>query len=163
LYLAIHDIPIVRTPKYLSPLTQTSAIRLQSQYNPARCLLNCPLTVVLPSMLQLSCMRFANLDFAYSFIFITRPTASPIRLLWFRVYQQTYIFTHLNFFDSGWRWRKLGPPKHCYHTTYHTVSQPEDHDDLYIRQRMRIIRGCMQKFPDLPPGARTANGTALCH
>jgi hypothetical protein len=22
---------------------------------------------------------------------------------------------------------------------------------------------CIQKFPDLPPGARTANGTALCH
>jgi hypothetical protein len=25
------------------------------------------------------------------------------------------------------------------------------------------IRGCIQKFPDWPPGARTANGTALCH
>jgi hypothetical protein len=25
------------------------------------------------------------------------------------------------------------------------------------------IRGCNQKFPDWPPGARTANGTALCH
>jgi hypothetical protein len=25
------------------------------------------------------------------------------------------------------------------------------------------IRGCMQKFPDWPPGARAANGTALCH
>jgi hypothetical protein len=25
------------------------------------------------------------------------------------------------------------------------------------------IRGCMQKFPDWPPGARTANDTALCH
>jgi hypothetical protein len=24
-------------------------------------------------------------------------------------------------------------------------------------------RGCIQKFPDWPPGARTANGTALCH
>jgi len=22
--------------------------------------------------------------------------------------------------------------------------------------------GCIQKFPDWPPGARTANGTALC-
>jgi hypothetical protein len=26
-----------------------------------------------------------------------------------------------------------------------------------------IIRGCIQKFQDWPPGARTANGTALCH
>jgi hypothetical protein len=25
------------------------------------------------------------------------------------------------------------------------------------------IRGCIQKFPDWTPGARTANGTALCH
>jgi hypothetical protein len=26
-----------------------------------------------------------------------------------------------------------------------------------------VIRGCIQKFPDWPPGARTANGTAHCH
>jgi hypothetical protein len=25
------------------------------------------------------------------------------------------------------------------------------------------MRGCIQKFPDWPPAARTANGTALCH
>jgi hypothetical protein len=25
------------------------------------------------------------------------------------------------------------------------------------------IRGCIQKFPDWLPGARTANGTAFCH
>jgi len=25
------------------------------------------------------------------------------------------------------------------------------------------IRRCIQKFPDWPPGERTANGTALCH
>jgi hypothetical protein len=25
------------------------------------------------------------------------------------------------------------------------------------------IRGCIQKFPDWPPVAITANGTALCH
>jgi hypothetical protein len=25
------------------------------------------------------------------------------------------------------------------------------------------IRGCIQKFPDWPPGARIANGTALCY
>jgi hypothetical protein len=27
----------------------------------------------------------------------------------------------------------------------------------------RCIRGCIHKFPDWPPGTRTANGTALCH
>jgi hypothetical protein len=26
-----------------------------------------------------------------------------------------------------------------------------------------VVRGCIQKFPDWPPGAKTANGTALCH
>jgi len=26
-----------------------------------------------------------------------------------------------------------------------------------------FIRGCIQKFPDWPPVARTANGTALCY
>jgi hypothetical protein len=25
------------------------------------------------------------------------------------------------------------------------------------------VQGCIQKFPDWPSGARTANGTALCH
>jgi hypothetical protein len=25
------------------------------------------------------------------------------------------------------------------------------------------VRGCIQKFPDWQPGARTANDTALCH
>jgi hypothetical protein len=28
---------------------------------------------------------------------------------------------------------------------------------------LMYIRGCIQKFPDPPSGARTANGTALCH
>jgi hypothetical protein len=31
---------------------------------------------------------------------------------------------------------------------------------LYLRASVRM---CTQKFPDWPPGARTANGTALCH
>jgi len=26
-----------------------------------------------------------------------------------------------------------------------------------------VLRVCIQKFPDWPPGVRTANGTALCH
>jgi hypothetical protein len=26
-----------------------------------------------------------------------------------------------------------------------------------------VEQGCIQKFPDWPPGGRTANGTALCH
>jgi hypothetical protein len=39
---------------------------------------------------------------------------------------------------------------------------------LYIRYPVaslirNSIRGCIQKFPDWPTGARTASGTALCH
>jgi hypothetical protein len=26
-----------------------------------------------------------------------------------------------------------------------------------------VLRGCIQTFPDWPPGVRTANGTDLCH
>jgi hypothetical protein len=29
--------------------------------------------------------------------------------------------------------------------------------------KLFTIRGCIQKFPDWPPGVRTANDTALCH
>jgi hypothetical protein len=34
---------------------------------------------------------------------------------------------------------------------------------LYMKRVNIRIRECIQKFPDWPPGARTANGTALCH
>jgi hypothetical protein len=38
---------------------------------------------------------------------------------------------------------------------------------LKYRYKVRIVntvvRGCIQKFPGWPSGARTANGTALCH
>jgi len=27
----------------------------------------------------------------------------------------------------------------------------------------KLIRGCIKKFPDRPPAARTANGTDFCH
>jgi len=30
-------------------------------------------------------------------------------------------------------------------------------------ERVIKLRGYIQKFPDWPPGARTANGTAVCH
>jgi hypothetical protein len=39
-------------------------------------------------------------------------------------------------------------------------------DDFVIcdcQHTEQIVRRCIQKFPDWPPGARTANGTALCH
>jgi hypothetical protein len=50
------------------------------------------------------------------------------------------------------------------------VDDDDDDDDdnnnnnnnncMYLRT---YVRGCIQKFPDWPPGPRTANGTALCH
>jgi len=35
--------------------------------------------------------------------------------------------------------------------------------DSYLQNLHVEILMCIQKFPDWPPGARTANGTALCH
>jgi hypothetical protein len=37
------------------------------------------------------------------------------------------------------------------------------HLALCILSLYPAIRGCIQKFPDRPPGARTANVIALCH
>jgi len=41
------------------------------------------------------------------------------------------------------------------------------HDDPLIshpNSKFTItVRGCIQKLPDWPPGASSANGTALCH
>jgi hypothetical protein len=37
------------------------------------------------------------------------------------------------------------------------------HNLHWSDQLRQCIRGCIQKFPGLPPGARTANGTALRH
>jgi len=38
---------------------------------------------------------------------------------------------------------------------------------VYINLKKGVISrnmwGCTQKFPDWPPGARTASGTAFCH
>jgi hypothetical protein len=39
----------------------------------------------------------------------------------------------------------------------------DDDDDDDDDNNDTDIRGCTQKFPDWPPGARTANGAALCH
>jgi hypothetical protein len=36
-------------------------------------------------------------------------------------------------------------------------------DIAYFLVIWPVTRGCTQKFPDWPPRARTANGTALCH
>jgi hypothetical protein len=42
------------------------------------------------------------------------------------------------------------------------LSQYYRADDISTAVQFKI-RGCILKFPDWPPGARTANGTTLCH
>jgi hypothetical protein len=32
---------------------------------------------------------------------------------------------------------------------------------IYFMKQLSTVRGCIQKFPDWPPGAKTANGTTL--
>jgi len=39
----------------------------------------------------------------------------------------------------------------------------EGHVSIRRHVKHTHTRGCIQKFPDWPPGARTANGIALCH
>jgi hypothetical protein len=34
---------------------------------------------------------------------------------------------------------------------------------LFSEESIKSVRGCVQNFPDWPPGARTANGTSLCN
>jgi len=41
--------------------------------------------------------------------------------------------------------------------------QTERHSQSRQFKQHRYIRGCNQTFPNWPPVARTANGTALCH
>jgi hypothetical protein len=54
-------------------------------------------------------------------------------------------------------------------TALHDLSLSLFNDDvpkllrLYSVKWDGEIRRCIQKFPDWPPGVRTANGTALCH
>jgi hypothetical protein len=42
------------------------------------------------------------------------------------------------------------------------IAERKNAKETYKKKSI-YIRGCIQKFPDWPPGARTANGTALCH
>jgi len=49
---------------------------------------------------------------------------------------------------------------------YLPEKQQKDSGCYSIKLRIKLnieLRGCIQKFPNWPPGARTANGTAVCH
>jgi hypothetical protein len=45
------------------------------------------------------------------------------------------------------------------------LKREADHSPPFSAEVKECVdaRGCNQKFPDWLPGARTANGTALCH
>jgi len=43
------------------------------------------------------------------------------------------------------------------------ISRILDTIQIKIFRPIAHTRGCIQKFQDWPPGAITANGTALCH
>jgi hypothetical protein len=61
---------------------------------------------------------------------------------------------------SKWRVRKLLDTPSYILRTAREVMLPQP---LRFVNSLIAIGGCIQKFPDWPPGARTANGTALCH
>jgi hypothetical protein len=47
-------------------------------------------------------------------------------------------------------WHEIQTDVYRFYHKWHVVKE------VYLRE-------CIQKFPDWPPGARTANGTTLCH
>jgi hypothetical protein len=66
----------------------------------------------------------------------------------------TYTHTHIHIYI------------HTYiiytYTRIHTYVRTYIHTYIHTHTHTHT-RGCIQKFPDWPPGARTAHGTALCH
>jgi len=63
---------------------------------------------------------------------------------------------------------KFGVSRGCFHITLKDITQLSD--ALRDKEAATVIIAvsvsiseCIQKFPYWPPGARTANGTALCH
>jgi hypothetical protein len=59
----------------------------------------------------------------------------------------THNTSFILIFDKCWMWL-------VHHDLGHLLSESFSGMD---------IRRCIQKFPDWPPGARTANGTTVCH
>jgi hypothetical protein len=43
------------------------------------------------------------------------------------------------------------------------ISISDENEAVPVHFKSAFLRSFIQKFPDWPPGARTANGTALCH
>jgi hypothetical protein len=84
-----------------------------------------------------------------------------------------YVSLIMNF--KPWRWRQHGLRNVGFQSSNYVAQQPRKPRYLFLDREnyeLRIhkiefevlhIRGCIQKFPDWPPGASTANGTALCH
>jgi hypothetical protein len=58
--------------------------------------------------------------------------------------------------EPEWK-RSLGIPRHRWEHNIKTDLNEK------VRKYADWIRGCIQKFPDWPHGARTANGVAVCH
>jgi len=54
----------------------------------------------------------------------------------------------------------------CYLMTVYqlrSLLRVEQIERIVINDKPEMVKNSIQKFPNWPPGARTANGTALCH
>jgi hypothetical protein len=54
-------------------------------------------------------------------------------------------------------------PNEARHFLQEKIFQSHNGPEMTIISLCMYVRGCIQKFPDCLSGARTANGTALCH
>jgi hypothetical protein len=65
--------------------------------------------------------------------------------------------------EVKYAWSYISTPSY----TFMTWCLIKDKDNFTFLQyepcTLYLLRGCSQKFPDWPPGTRTANGTALWH
>jgi hypothetical protein len=62
---------------------------------------------------------------------------------------------------TAFREREKSP--FCKETELHTHTHTHTHTHIFTMLIGIFLWGCIQKFPDWPPGARSANGKALCH
>jgi hypothetical protein len=138
-------------------LSQMNSVHKFTQYCP-----KIHSNIILPSVPMSSAwslpFRFSDQCF-YAFIISPMPATCPVHLI--LLYLITIIYGEVYSLWSSSLSSVLQPP------TISSLLDPNIINTMFSNTfsvcSSLSIRGCIQKFPDWPPGFRTANGTALCH